>query len=88
VQVQVRDRLARGGAGVEADVEAVGLVAPQDLLAGDGEGGEQRELLLGRGAGSRAGRGRCTLSLQPSPGDRVPRLLGVGVEGHVEHSAG
>jgi hypothetical protein len=49
VEVQVKDGLARGRANVPADVEAVGPITPEDLLAGNGDGGEQIPLLLGGG---------------------------------------
>jgi hypothetical protein len=49
VDVEVKDRLARGGADVPADVEPVGPVLLQDLVPGDRDRGDQ--LLLLRGSG-------------------------------------
>jgi hypothetical protein len=49
VDVQVKDGLARGRANVPADVEAVGPIMLEDLLACNGDGGDQIALLLGGG---------------------------------------
>ena len=49
VDVEVGDGLARGLADVDADVEAVGAVAGEDGLSGEGEGGGELGLLLGGG---------------------------------------
>jgi hypothetical protein len=48
VEMQVEDRLA-GGPEVHADVEAVRPVALEDLRAGNGEGRQEFELLVGGG---------------------------------------
>ena len=48
VDVQVRNGLAGGGAGVDADIEAVGVVLPADGVAGDGDSvGESVAFIVG-----------------------------------------